>query len=100
MAVPTRELVSPTDLFNDCSSQPRTQASSRYPSYQRRLGTESLTGDVTSEIAEDDWERGWRYPTFEEPVRSSTFFKFVLMTLNILSSCFGLFLLVYPIIKC
>ena len=50
--------------------QPRTQASSRYPSYQRRLGTEcdsaspprtfptSLTGDVTSEIAEDDWERG------------------------------------------
>ena len=50
--------------------QPRTQASSRYPSYQRRLGTEcdsarrplqifptSLTGDVTSEITEDDWER-------------------------------------------
>ena len=41
-------------------------------SYKRRLGTErdsarrlkrifatSLTGDVTSEIAEDDWERGW-----------------------------------------
>ena len=69
MAVPTRELVSPTDLFNGCSSQPRTQASSRYPSYQRRLGTESLTGDVTSEIAEDDWERGWRYPFFEEPGR-------------------------------
>ena len=49
--------------------QPRTQASSRYPSYQRRFGTQcdsprrtfptSLTGDVTSEIAEDDWERGW-----------------------------------------
>ena len=47
--------------------QPRTQACSRYPSDQRRLGTErdrrifptSLTGDVTSEIAEDDWERGW-----------------------------------------
>ena len=51
-------------------TQPRTQASSRYPSYQRRLGTEcdsarrplqifptSLTGDVTSEITEDDWER-------------------------------------------
>ena len=48
--------------------QPRTQASSRYPSYQRRLGTKcdsprrtfptSLTGDVISEIAEDDWERG------------------------------------------
>ena len=51
--------------------QPRTQACSRYPSDQRRLGTErdsarrprrifptSLTGDVTSEIAEDDWERG------------------------------------------
>ena len=48
-----------------------TQASSRYPSDQRRLETErdsarrrlrrifptSLTGDVTSEIAEDDWER-------------------------------------------
>ena len=48
-------------------TQPRTQACSRYPSDQRRLGTErdrrifptSLTGDVTSEIAEDDWERGW-----------------------------------------
>ena len=52
--------------------QPRTQASSRYPSYKRRLGTErdsarrprrifstSLTGDVTSEITENDWERGW-----------------------------------------
>ena len=49
--------------------QPHTQASSRYPSYQRRLGTEcdsprrtfptSLAGDVTSEFAEDDWERGW-----------------------------------------
>ena len=46
--------------------QPRTQAFSRYPSDQRRLGTQrdrrifptSLTGDVTSEIAEDDWERG------------------------------------------
>ena len=45
-------------------------ASSCYPSYQRRLGTEcdsasprrtfptSLKGDVTSEISEDDWERG------------------------------------------
>jgi len=49
--------------------QPRTQPSSRYPSYKRRLGTESeffptsLTGDVTSEIAEDDWERGWVSPT-------------------------------------
>ena len=100
MAVPTRELVSPTDLFNGCSSQPRTQASSRYPSYQRRLGTESLTGDVTSEIAEDDWERGWRYPTFEEPVRPSTFFIFVLMTLNFLSSCFRRFLLVYSVNEC
>ena len=47
--------------------QPRTQACSRYTSDQRRFGTErdrrifptSLTGDVTSEIAEDDWERGW-----------------------------------------
>ena len=52
-------------------SQPRTQACSRYPSDQRRLGTErdsarrprrifptSLTGDVTSQIAEDDWELG------------------------------------------
>ena len=35
-------------------TQPRTQACSRYPS---DLG--ELTGDVTSEIAEDDWERGW-----------------------------------------
>ena len=47
--------------------QPRTQACSRYLSDQGRLGTErdrrifptSLTSDVTSEIAEDDWERGW-----------------------------------------
>ena len=50
--------------------QPYTQASSRYPSDQRSLETErdsarrprrifptSLTGDVASEIAEDDWER-------------------------------------------
>ena len=37
-------------------SQPRTQASSRYPSDQRGLGT--LTSDVTYEITEDDWERG------------------------------------------
>ena len=34
--------------------QPRTQASSRYPSYKRRLG---LRGNVTSEIAKDCWER-------------------------------------------
>ena len=52
-------------------TQLRTQDCSRYPSDQRRLGTErdrrifptSLTGDVSrdvaSEIAEDDWERGW-----------------------------------------
>ena len=51
--------------------QPPTQACSRYPSDQRRLGAErdsarrprrifptSLTGDVTSEIAKDDWKRG------------------------------------------
>ena len=52
--------------------QPRTQACSRYPSDQRRLGTErdrrifptSLTGDVTSEIAEDDWEDGWKIIIF------------------------------------
>ena len=57
--------------LNYRSYQLRTQACSRYPSNQRRLGTErdsarrprrifptSLTGDVTSEIAEDDWERG------------------------------------------
>ena len=51
----------------ECARQPRTQASSRHSSYQRRLGTEcvprrifstSLTGDVTSKFAEDDWERG------------------------------------------
>ena len=48
--------------------QPRTQACSRYPSDQRRLGTErdrrifptSLKGDVTSEIAKYDRERGWK----------------------------------------
>ena len=51
--------------------QSRLQASSRYLSHKRRLRTRpdsawglrrifptSLTGDVTSEIAEDDWERG------------------------------------------
>ena len=50
--------------------QPRTQVFSRCPSDQSRLGTKrdrrifprifptSLTGDVTSEISEDDWERG------------------------------------------
>ena len=58
-------------------SQPLTQASSRYPSDQRRLGTErdstsprrifptSMTGDVTSEIAEDGWERGWGHPILQ-----------------------------------
>ena len=58
--------------------QPRTQACSRYPSDLRRLGTErdsarhpgrifpkSLTGDVTSEIAEDDWERGCLRSSFK-----------------------------------
>ena len=65
-----------------------------------RIFPTNLTGDVTSEIAEDDWERGWRYLTFEEPVRPSTFFIFVLMTLNILSSCFRRFLLVYSVIEC
>ena len=64
-------------------TQPRTRASSRYPSYQRRLATEcdsaivwffptSLTGDVTSEIAEDDWERGCKKLRIrnQPPVRS------------------------------
>ena len=59
----------------DGPTQPCTQASSCYLSDQRRLGTErdsarassanfptSLTGDVTSEIAEDDLERGWVQP--------------------------------------
>ena len=36
--------------FLNGGTQPRTQASSRYPSYQRRLGIEN-------EIAENDWER-------------------------------------------
>ena len=36
-------------------SQPRPQASSRYPSEWRRLETER---DVIWEITEDDWERG------------------------------------------
>ena len=49
--------------------QPCTQASSRYPSYQRRLGTKcnsarhlrrifptSLIGEVTYKITEDDWD--------------------------------------------
>ena len=54
-------------IFSLRVSQLRTQAKSCYPKYQRRLGTEcdstrrprrifetSLTGDVTSEITEDD----------------------------------------------
>ena len=47
-------------------NQPRTQASSRHLSYQRRLGTESESefsrqaSQMTSQpkIAKDDWERG------------------------------------------
>ena len=47
-------------------NQPRTQASSRHLSYQRRLGTKSESefsrqaSQVTSQpkIAKDDWERG------------------------------------------
>ena len=61
--------------------QPRTQASSRYPSYKRRLGTKrdkrifptSLTGDITSEIAEDDWERGCDWLIYAFP--ASTHFS-------------------------
>ena len=30
-----------------------------------RIFATSLTGDVTSEIAEDDWERGWLCLAFE-----------------------------------
>ena len=56
--------------------QSRTQTSSRYPSYQRRLGTKcdsaSLTGDVTSEIAKDDWERGFMIPSLSVHVRPQT----------------------------
>ena len=62
-----------TELTLAGLSQSRTQACSRYLSDHRRLGTKrdrrifptSLTGDVTSEIAEDDWERGWGYPTIK-----------------------------------
>ena len=62
--------------------QPRTQASSRYPSYKRRLETErdrrifptSLTGDdITSEIVEDDWERGCDWLIYAFP--ASTHFS-------------------------
>ena len=66
--------------LRDGQSQPRTQACSRYPSDQRRLGTErdrrifptNLIGDVTSEIAEDDWERGWDSLVPSCPDRSAT----------------------------
>ena len=57
--------------------QPRTQASFRYPSDQRRLEPSaiargrprrifptSLIGDVTSEIAEDGWEPGGIYTIY------------------------------------
>ena len=49
--------------FFNGGTQPRTQASSRYPSYQRRLGTEC-------EIAENDWERGWVGLAFRVPIVS------------------------------
>ena len=72
--------------FQGLFPQPRTQACSRDPSDQRRLGTErdrrifptSLTGDVTSAIAEDDWERGcfflrkWEERPVDEPVELRT----------------------------
>ena len=46
--------------FLNGGTQPHTQASSRYPSYQRRLGTEN-------EIAETDWERDWVGLAFRVP---------------------------------
>ena len=43
--------------------QPCLQVNSRYPSERRRHGTErecqSVISDVTSELAEGDWERGF-----------------------------------------
>ena len=55
--------------------QPRTQASSRYPSYQRRLGTECdrVRGEFPDKLdrwrhfRKEDWERGcvdsrWKVP--------------------------------------
>ena len=47
---------------NHPPTQPRTLASSRYPSYTTRL-----IGDVTSVIAEDDWERGCPPPHTPHP---------------------------------
>ena len=57
----SQDLVLPDEMcdifFITLQEQPGTQASSRYPSFAT-----SLTGYVTSEIAEDDsandWERG------------------------------------------
>ena len=44
------------------TSQPRPQASLRYPNEQRRLGIERLARifptSYTYRIAEDDWEQG------------------------------------------
>ena len=69
---PKKFWIRPCSVLQHCYDwvQPYTQASSRYPSDQRSLETErdsarrprrifptSLTGDVASEIAEDDWER-------------------------------------------
>ena len=66
------------------ASQPLTQASSRYPSDQRRLRTKrdsasfsrifptSLTGDVTSEITLDVWERDWGDPFLQLAKSTST----------------------------
>ena len=62
-----------------------------------RIFPTSLTGDVTSEIAEDDWERGWSFATLEtrrelEPKETNR--NSSLLSVNIkLSFCLLLFIL-------
>ena len=41
-------------------SRPAPKAREKRPGDEVGIFPTSLTGDVTSEIAEDDWERGWK----------------------------------------
>ena len=59
--------IRPGDFVQYPLMQPRTQTSWRYLSYQRtRIFPTRLTGDVTSKIAEDDWERDCRWWEWQE----------------------------------
>ena len=50
----------------------------------RRIFPTSLTGDVTSEIAEDDWKRGWSNIWIQEEIAD---FEFLYKSSNFPPSC-------------